>query len=276
VLDEDMGEFDLVVCGGGLAGICMAITAIREGLNVALIHDRPVLGGCNSSEIKVGLGGMTRSEPYPKLGNVLESVSPVFGAPGTFPDEFYEDKRKESAFLLAKWWGNGKYCLSLGERAVALEKEGGRIVSVTSKSIKTGKKRYYKAKLFADCTGDATLARLGGAAVMYGREGINEYGEDLAPDVPDKMVMGMTVTWNSRVEDHATSFPDVDWGIPFDETHHYRVFSGDWEWEAGQFRDMAEETEYIRDYSLMTIFGNWSYLKNHDKNNGAWQCRALN
>ena len=276
VLGEDMGEFDLVVCGGGLAGICMAITAIREGLNVALIHDRPVLGGCNSSEIKVGLGGMTRSEPYPKLGNVLESVSPVFGSPGTFPDEFYEDKRKENAFLLAKWWSGGKYSLSLGERVVSLEKEGDRIVSVISKSIKTGKKRIYKARLFADCTGDAILARLGGAAVMYGREGINEYGEDLAPDTPDRMVMGMTVTWNSRVEDHAISFPDVDWGIPFDAEHHYRVFSGDWEWEAGQFRDMAEETEYIRDYSLMTIFGNWSYLKNHDKNNEAWQCRALN
>lgn len=48
---------DLVVVGGGIAGITTAISAARLGLTVALVQDRPVLGGNNSSEVRVHLGG---------------------------------------------------------------------------------------------------------------------------------------------------------------------------------------------------------------------------
>ena len=91
---------------------------------------------------------------------------------------------------------------------------------------------------------------------------LSEYNEQLAPEKADSQVMGMTIPWNSREESEKVDFPDIDWGIEFDEERSYKVFSGDWEWEVGQYRDMADETEYIRDYSLMTIFGNWSFLKN--------------
>ena len=269
-------HYDLVVCGGGIAGVCMALTAMREGLHVALIQDRPVLGGCNSSEIKVGLGGFIRSQPYPNLGNVLQEISPIFGAPGSFDARFYEDDRKLNAFSTVRCWCSGKGDVFLNERVVELEMEEGNIRSVTTKHIRTGEMKRYSGTLFADCTGDATLARLGGAEVMYGREAQAEYGEQLAPEVADRMVMGMTVTWNTQLCSRETTFPDIDWGIPFDEERCYKVFSGDWEWEAGQFRDMADETEYIRDYSLMTIFGNWSHLKNHCKDNEAFRKRRLN
>ena len=65
------GKFDLVVVGGGVAGIAAAPTAARLGLKVALIQDRPVLGGNNSSEVRVHLGGRVNLDPYPKLGNVM-------------------------------------------------------------------------------------------------------------------------------------------------------------------------------------------------------------
>ena len=51
------GMFDLVVVGGGMAGICTAISAARLGCKTALIQNRPVLGGNNSSEVRVGLSG---------------------------------------------------------------------------------------------------------------------------------------------------------------------------------------------------------------------------
>ncbi len=269
-------KFDLVVCGGGIAGTCMALTAIQKGLRVALIQDRPVLGGCNSSEIKVGLGGFSHALPYKNIGNVLDWISPIFGSPGTYDDSVYEDDRKRNAFLISKVWGQKDYVLSLNEHVVALENDGEKIISVTTKNIYTGNKKRYFADLFADCTGDAVLARMAGADVMYGREAESEYGENLAPDTADNMVMGMTVTWNSALTDNDCPFPDIDWGIEFDEEHCYHITFGDWEWEAGQFRDMALETEYIRDYSLMTIFGNWSFLKNRSKDREFYKKRRLN
>lgn len=39
---------------------------------------------------------------------------------------------------------------------------------------------------------------------------------------------------------------------------------------------MALETEYIRDYSLMTIFCNWSFIKNHSKRKERFKNRKLN
>ena len=48
---------DLCVVGGGMAGLCCAIAAARHGIRVVLMHDRPVLGGNASSEIRMWIGG---------------------------------------------------------------------------------------------------------------------------------------------------------------------------------------------------------------------------
>ncbi|HUS72071.1 MAG TPA: FAD-dependent oxidoreductase, partial [Sedimentisphaerales bacterium] len=71
---EDAGKFDLVVVGGGIAGTCTAVSAARLGLQVALIQNRPVLGGNNSSEVRVHLNGRINLPPYPALGNVVKEL----------------------------------------------------------------------------------------------------------------------------------------------------------------------------------------------------------
>ncbi|HEX5789728.1 MAG TPA: FAD-dependent oxidoreductase, partial [Luteolibacter sp.] len=74
---DDGGDFDLVVVGGGLAGTCAAISAARQGLTVALVQDRPVLGGNGSSEVRVWPEGHTRKEPYPHVGEIVEEITPA-------------------------------------------------------------------------------------------------------------------------------------------------------------------------------------------------------
>ena len=83
VCQDDPVVYDLAVAGGGISGICTAIAAARTGSKVVLIQDRAVLGGNNSSEIRVPLGGLIHVPPYPRLGNVVEEISPIAGGPGS-------------------------------------------------------------------------------------------------------------------------------------------------------------------------------------------------
>jgi hypothetical protein len=114
--------FDLVVAGGGIAGTCAALSAARSGLQVALIQDRSVLGGNNSSEVRVWLGGRTNQEPYVRIGDVAAQLEPAqaahYGEQNTA--EIYEDDRRTA---LVQVEANLK--LYLGWRVVAAQVEGG-------------------------------------------------------------------------------------------------------------------------------------------------------
>ncbi len=268
VLQDDPKVYDLAVAGGGISGMCVALAAERTGSQVILIQDRGVLGGNNSSEIRVPMGGLLNQPPYPELGRIVREISPIAGRPGILPTSYYEDVRKENIFQTAR-----RCKLALNTRVIGVERDKSapnKIAAYIARNILTGQETRIRAKLFADCTGDAVIARMMGAEVMYGREGRDKYNESLAPKKADNQVMGMSVMWRSRTEAAPVSFPDIDWGITFNEKRCYYVRNGDWEWETGQYRNQAEETEYIRDYGLMTIFGNWSYLKNHSKRQAEW------
>ena len=90
---EDAGQFDLVVVGGGIAGTCAAISAARLGCQVALVQNRPVLGGNNSSEVRVHLNGKINMEPYPALGNLVREIGPRRQG-NARPAANYEDQKK--------------------------------------------------------------------------------------------------------------------------------------------------------------------------------------
>ena len=260
-VEDDPTEYDLVIVGGGVAGICMALAAKRTGTSVLLINDREVLGGCNSSEIRVCMGGMLHMPPYERLGDIVKEIAPIMGDPNIFPGSYYEDARKLQAFEI-KEGAPAPHKLALGERVLELELKDGVIHNVTAANIRTGKRTRYHGRLFADCTGDATLARLSGCEVMYGREGRDAFGEDLAAPEYQKLVMGHSLRWYSEQTGREEPFPLISWGVPFTEDTCYHVRNGDWEQETGFTRDMVSEVEYIRDYGLRAIFSNWNYQKN--------------
>ncbi len=276
VCQDDPTVYDLAVAGGGIAGICTAIAAMRTGSKVVLIQDRPVLGGCNSSEIRVGLGGFAHADPYPNLGKVVTEIEPVLGGPRTYSDaKLYEDARKENVFGLQP---ASQYRLALNERVFAVEKDRNaptKITALIARNTLTGAETRYRARLFADCTGDAVVARLMGARTMYGNEARAMFNESLAPEKSSHQVMGNSVIWYSGKGEKPTVFPDIDWGILFNEDNAYYIRGGNWEWETGQDRNQAEESEYIRDYGMMAIYANWSYLKNHAQRKAEWANDSL-
>ncbi|MCP4377801.1 MAG: FAD-dependent oxidoreductase, partial [bacterium] len=140
---EDAGEFDLVVVGGGISGTCTAISGARSGLKVALIQDRPVLGGNNSSEVRVHLGGKIMLPPYPALGGVVREISPAKrGNAG--PPERYEDQKKLNVVTAEK-----NLSLFLSTHVSEVEKDGKKISAVIGRNIRTGKRLRFSGRVFA-------------------------------------------------------------------------------------------------------------------------------
>ena len=255
--EPEIKEFDFVVIGGGMAGTCAAIAAARLGLQVALVQNRPVLGGNNSSEVRVHLGARINLEPYPALGNLVNEIGPDQGG-NARPKDYYEDNKKLQAVL-----NEPNLSLFLNTHANQVEVQDNKIVQVTAENTRTGEKTAFRAPLFADCTGDGTIGFLAGAEYMTGRESRDMFNEPTAPEKADNLTMGISVQWFSETGDQPSTFPDIQWGLPWSEEKSFAITRGDWDWETGMGKDMIRETEYIRDYGLLVVYSNWSYLKNH-------------
>ena len=253
---EDAGKFDFVVIGGGVAGTTASISAARLGLKVALVHDRPVLGGNNSSEVRVHLGGRIKIEPYPALGDVVNEIGPSRGG-NAQPAEYYEDEKKMKMLLAEE-----NITLFANYRAFAVKMDDTRISEVIARNIETSKEMVFTAPLFADCTGDGTIGYLAGADYRMGRESKAEFGEVTAPEVADKMTMGSSVQWYTVEDENESTFPEFSYGVEFNETNTQKVTMGEWTWETGMNLDQIKDFERIRDYGLLVVFSNWSFLKN--------------
>jgi hypothetical protein len=264
---EPAGEFDLVVTGGGIAGTCAALAAARLGLTVALIQDRPVLGGNNSSEVRVWLQGARNKEPWPRGGDVVAELeqkkSAHYGPANTA--ELYEDGKK---LALARAEPNLR--LFLEQRANAVEVADGKIRAVIAQEINTGRRVRLGGRWFADCTGDAAVGALAGADF----------------EVHPKGRMGPCNLWNvcECADTNALNtavgvmktpqpFPRCPWALdlsdkPFPgrsktkpDTHQL----GGWYWESGFDRDPITELEYVRDWNFRAMYGAWDAMKNVDK-----------
>ena len=263
VVTDCPAVYDLIVVGGGVPGTCTAISAGRYGLKTLLLQDRDRLGGVNSSEVRVSMGGLLKCGTYPKLGRVVDEIQPAWGSGKTYPAEFYEDARKE--IVVTRPGSNVD--LKLRQYVYRVEMDAAdtnRIAAVVALDTRTGACTRFRAPLFVDATGDAVLARQAGCATMYGRDAQATFGEPNAPVRADRQVMGHTVIWYAKDRGRPCAFPDISaWALPgFNEKTTYHVMHGDWEQETGQFRDMADDTETIRDYGLLTIFSNWNFVKN--------------
>ena len=266
---NDAGQFDFVVIGGGMAGTCAAISAARLGLKVALVQDRPVLGGNNSSEVRVHLGGRINLEPYPNLGNLVNEIGPSKEG-NALPYENYEDDKKLAAVRNEK-----NISLFLNNHANVVNMNNGRIESIQATNTETGQKLLFKAPLFADCTGDATIGVLAGAKYMTGRESSKEFSESTAPELADDLTMGSSVQWFAEDKKKNVPFPDIKWGIDWDEEKAEHLIRGDWNWETGMGIDQVNEFERIRDYGLLVVYSNWSFLKNYSIDKGKFEKRQL-
>ena len=262
-MKEETLTVDFCVVGGGLAGLLAALAAARRGAKVALIQDRPVLGGNASSEIRMhvcGAHGENRRET-----GILEEL-------------MLDNLRYNTTPTYTLWdavlYGKGQYqsnlTLLLNASVNAVEMSGNHIAAVRAWQLTTETWITVRATLFADCSGDGILAPLSGADVRMGREGRAEFNETIAPEAADARTMGMSCLFQAR--EHTTPQPFT----PFPWAHAYDgddVFWLDgrgvdirqtnfWWMEVGGMVDSIHDTEKCREELLRIAFGVWDYIKN--------------
>ena len=165
---------DLCVVGGGMAGLCCAIAAARHGIKVVLVHDRPVLGGNASSEIRMWIGGAHGKDN--REGGIIEEI---------FLENFYQNPALKypiwDSVLYEKAKAEENLTLLLNTSCLDATMAGNRIESIKAWQLNAETFYEISAAYFADCSGDSILAPLSGAKFMYGREAKSEFGERIPP-----------------------------------------------------------------------------------------------
>ena len=255
---ERTDEFDFIAIGGGFAGMCSSIAAAREGLKTLLVQDRPVVGGNNSSEIRVWLGGGTNYDPFPGVGNIVGEFEQKrighYGAENKA--ELYEDERKLGILKAEK-----NLTLLLEHCLISSEKDGDEIAAVTLLDYRNEKLVKAKAPLFADTTGDGNLAAMSGADF----------------EVTTNGHMGLSNLWHIEKSNNPKPFPRCPWAIDLSHSafpgrgdkvdfygHKRDLSLGCWFWESGMTEDPIAKAEYARDVNFRAMYGAWDTLRNVD------------
>jgi len=238
------GPYDLVVVGGGYAGMGAALSGARMGCKVALIQNRPVLGGNGSSEVRVWAMGNIRRGKFPRIGEIIEEFCDhATKSPGRY-EEFGDDLKEQ----IVRAEGNIE--LFLNHHAYKVKRDGDRIASVTAFDTRTGEHLEFTGKLFSDCTGHGTIGHLAEADT----------------EMEDKGRMGMSNMWAWDEVEKPTEFPETPWALdlemddfPYPRDHH-----GQWFWESGFDKDPLADAEGIRDHNLRAVYGAFNAMKNRD------------
>ena len=251
---------DLCVIGGGLSGLCCAMSAARHGIKVVLIQDRPVLGGNASSEIRMhicGAHGKDMRETGILEEIILENYYRNTGLKYSIWDSILYEKAKAEENLT----------LLLNSACFDAKMNGNNIEQIRAWQSNAETFHEVSAKYFADCSGDSILAPLTGAKFMYGREAKSEFNETIPPDVADKKTMGMSCLIQIKETEHKVEFIPPEWAYTYetDAALPFKTHSRDdnfWWIEVGGEWDCIHDTDKCRDELLKIAYGVWDHMKN--------------
>ncbi len=266
MLKTKVHNVDICVIGGGIGGMFTAISAARQGAKVALMQDRPVLGGNCSSEIRMWISGAgTRVRDLQETGIMEELLL----------ENMYRNPKRNftawDALLYDLFRFEDNIDLMLNCACCDAKMDGGKIVSVKGFQLTTYTWHEVHAKIFVDSSGDSILAPLTGAEYRVGREARSEFGEEFGLEVADNHTMGMSLMIQCRETDHPISYTPPAWAYDFpddeamnNKPHKLYEMNTNFYWiELGGMQNSIDDTEEVRDELLKIAFGVWDHIKNH-------------
>ena len=286
----DIIRSDLTVAGGGIAGMCAALAAARHGLKVALINDRPVLGGNASSEVAVSIsgaasGGGSRSVYARECGLVEEiKLLRLFYNQTALVSHSYQDWPMEDAAYFDIIYAEKNIDLYLNTSVRDVETDNGRIKAITGVQLGSEKEFRFESDLFADCTGDGTVGYKAGALYRWGEEAKDEFGESLAPDTATQIVMGSTILFFTRNVGKKVIYKRPAFAYDVTKLPYFDrigndtlargihreggVYCGYWWIEIGGLLNTIGDNEKITLELRRLAYGLWDYIKNSGKYEG--------
>jgi hypothetical protein len=263
---------DLAVVGGGLAGVCAAISAARAGIQVVLIQDRPVLGGNSSSEVRLwGLGAtshMSNNNRWAREGGLVDEL---------LVENIFRNREGNAllwdALLLEKVSLEPNLTVVLNTAVDGMIKDGpSRIEAVTAYCSQSQTRTTVRASLFCDASGDGIVGFQAGAAFRMGAEKPDEFGEGLAPDDSYGELLGHSIYFYSKDTGHPVKYVPPDFALKdITKIPRFRNISAQlnglkfWWIEYGGRRDTIHETEEIKWELWKVVYGIWDYIKNSGK-----------
>ena len=266
---------DVLIAGGGPAGVPCAIAAARSGAKAILCQDRSVLGGNASSEVRMHVLGANRCDNAPALlresreGGIIEEIR---------LETCVRNPQRSAAMLDLVLYdlcrSEPNLTLLLDTSVTSVDMATPRMIRRATAIRQTTEDTFQiSAKVFVDCTGDGRLGAEAGAGFMFGRESKEQFGEPLAEEVADRYTLGSTILFQAKKFDHPVPFiapsfarkfteedlklrphasPGVDKGLEY----------GYWWAEWGGKLDSIKDSPRVRDELLAIVMGVWDHIKN--------------
>ncbi len=262
-------EADLIVTGGGLSGVCCAITAARQGRQVVLVQDRPVLGGNSSSEVRLWILGATshmgNNNRWAREGGVVDEilVENTYRNPEGNPVIF-------DTILLDKVVSEPNITLLLNTAVYEVEKKDATTIQSVKAFCSQNQTEYVlSAPLFCDASGDGVVGFLAGAAFRMGAENKEEFGEKFAPTEEYGELLGHTLYFYSKDTGRPVTYVPPSFALQdITEIPRFRSFNAKdfgcklWWIEYGGRMDTVHDTEKIKWELWKVVYGVWNYIKN--------------
>ena len=263
-------SFEFVVIGGGMAGICAAVSAARRGVKTCLVHDRAVLGGNASSEIRMQIRGASTKFPLYREGGLLEEIALL--------NEKYNPEMNYSIWDGILWdlvKKEKNLTLMVNTVCTGAEYEGEHVSAIRALGLTNYREFCIRADYFADCSGDCVLADFLPVKTRLGREEKANYGESIALDKADTCTMGNSCLIQVRETDRPVTFTlptfarkltDEDFKNRLNIKDRYGFLKTNFWWiELAYGRKALEEAETTKDELLAIAYGTWDYIKNSGK-----------
>lgn len=267
------GEYDVVVCGGGLAGVSAAIASARSGAKTCLVQDRPVLGGNSSSEVRVTPHGAAAFHAYARETGIISEL--LIEERAANHEEIFENGWTNSVWDMTIYDAvqrTANLTLHLNTAVTKVKVQGRILQSIECRVANAELNLSLRAKVFIDCTGDSIVASEAGCEWRMGSESKAEFNEPHAPSEANGDIMGNSIHFKTRNMGRPCPFKLPPWAIEHKDGRYFYdqgrlpkdIRGGYWWIEIGVPYDTIHQAESIRHELTRHTLGVWDWIKNKD------------